>query len=115
MTYVYAAIGILGMTAIIGIYLLSLVLKDKETPKKIAAVHGIFAIIALILLIVYAYDNPPGPIESIIILSIAATSGILTVYTHITNKKAPKWLAVAHGLTALVGYVLLLLFALFKY
>jgi hypothetical protein len=52
MNIIYAAITIFGMTAILGIYLLSLVLRDRQTPKAAAIIHGLFAVTGLILNII---------------------------------------------------------------
>lgn len=111
METLYAAIAILGMTAIIGMYLLSLVLRSKTTPTGIAVLHGLLAVTAVILLIVYCVRNTTGPRESIIVFLIAATGGIIMGYRDITGKSVPKWLAIVHGLIAIVGFILLLCFA----
>ncbi len=111
MNMIYTAIAIFGMTAIIGIYLLSLILRDKKTPKGAAFVHGLFAVIGLIILIVYCVGNDPGPIESIIAFVIAALGGFVLVYRDVTGKGVPKWLGIVHGLAAVIGYGFLIYFA----
>ena len=108
---IYSAIAILGMTAILGMYLLSLVLRNKTTPKGVSIMHGLFAVTGLVLLIVYCLGNNPGPLESIIVFSIAALGGFILIYKDITGQKIPKWLGIVHGLTAVTGYILLLCFA----
>ncbi len=110
---IYFAIAIFGLTAIIGMYLLSLILRDKQIPKGAAIIHGLFAVIALVLLIVYCVGNEPGPLVSIVVFSIAALGGFIMGYRDITGRKVPKWLGVVHGLTALVGFIILLMFAFF--
>lgn len=110
MNTIYTAIAIFSLTAILGMYLLSLVLLDKETPKIVSMVHGLFAVTGLILLITYLYGNDTGPLVSIIIFSIAAFWGLILIYKDVTGKKIPKWLGIAHVLTAVVGYVFLLCF-----
>lgn len=113
MTTIYTVIAILGLTAIIGMYLISLVLSDKPTPKAASIVHGIFAVIGLALLINYSVWTAPRPLASVTIFIIAALGGITMLVRHITHKPIPKWLAVVHGLAAVTGYVLLLVFAFF--
>lgn len=111
MTTIYTAIAILGMGAIIGIYMLSLILTDKRPPNSASFIHGLFAVTGAGLLIYYCTKNAPSPVESVIILLIAAIMGLMVWWKEITGQKIPKWLAVVHGLTAAGGYTLLLIFA----
>lgn len=102
------------MTAILGMYLLSLVLRNKQTPKGATIIHGLFAVIGLALLIIYCFGNNPGPLVSIIVFSIAALGGGILAYKDITGRRIPKWLGIVHGLTAVTGFVFLLVFACCK-
>lgn len=108
---IYTIIALFGIGAIIGMYLLALVLQNKETPKVVAFVHGGFVAVALVLLIVYLVKNSNGPVESAVLFVIAALGGTVLIYRDMTGKKIPKWLAVAHGLVAVSGFVILLFFA----
>jgi hypothetical protein len=108
---IYAAIAIFGMTAILGMYLLSLVLRSKTTPNGLAFTHGLLAVTALILLIVYCFRYNNGPWESLIVFLIAAAGGITLGYRDITGQPIPKWLGIVHGLAAIIGFILLLCFA----
>ena len=110
MNILYTIIGLFALGAIIGIYLLTLVLQDKETPKAAAFIHGIFVVIALIMLIVYLTNHSPGPIESLVLFVVAALGGLVLIYRDLTGKKIPKWLAVVHGLAAVAGFAFLLIF-----
>ena len=89
METIYTAIAIFGMTAILGMYLLSLVLRDKQTPKGISILHGFFAVAGLVLLIIYCVGNEPGPVASIIVFSLAALGGFILIYKDVTGKKIP--------------------------
>lgn len=110
---IYTALAIFGLTAILGLYLLTLILRDKQTPKGAAIVHGLFAVTGLILLIVYCVKHEASPIESIIIFSIAALGGFILAYKDLTGRKIPKWLGILHGVTALAGFGFLLCFAFY--
>jgi hypothetical protein len=114
MTTLYTIIGLFALGAIVGLYLLTLVLKSKETPKAIVFVHGLFVVIALIMLIVYTTKNSPGPLESLVLFIIAAVGGIVVAFRDFTGKKIPKWLAVVHGLVAVTGFLFLLIFTFSK-
>jgi len=111
MNIIYAAITIFGMAAILGIYLLSLVLRDRQTHKAAAIIHGLFAVTGLILLITYCKGNEQSPLVSIVVFAIAAMGGLILAYKDMTGKKIPKWLGVAHGLTAVIGFSFLIFFA----
>lgn len=106
----YTSIAFFALAAILGMLLLSFILRDKETPKGIAFTHGPLAAIGLVLLIIYTFQHSPGPVESAILMTIAATGGIIVFARDITNKPIPKWLAILHGLIAVAGFITLLLY-----
>jgi hypothetical protein len=110
----YTIIAIFALAAILGMTLLSYVLRGKETPKGIMILHGLFAATALVLLLNYVFNNEPNPMESAILFVIAALGGFVLVARDVTNKPIPKWLAVVHGLVAVGGFVLLIVFTLNK-
>src|SRR5919202_1300629 len=108
---IYAAIAFFALAAILGLILLSSILRSKETPKGVAIGHGLLAATGLVLLIIYSTSHTPRPIESVILFVIAATGGFIVFSRDITNKPVPKWLAIVHGLIAVTGFVFLLIFA----
>lgn len=110
---IYIAIAVLSLTAILGLYLLSLLLRNKSTPKGVTIIHGLMAAAALILIIIYSFVNKPSPWESVIALVIAALGGFMLNYRDITGKSVPKWLGIGHGLVAITGFALLIYFAFF--
>ena len=114
MGIIYGAITIFGMVAIVGMYLLSLIMRNKETPKAVTIIHGLFAVLAVVLLVIYCFANHTGPLVSIVIFIIAAVAGVIVNYKDITGKKVPKWLAITHGLVAVIGFAFLLAFAFFS-
>lgn len=108
---IYTAIAMFALAAVLGMVLLTFVLQGKETPKSIVFSHGPLAAAGLVLLIIYAFQKSPGPIEAIVLFLIAATGGIIMFSRDMTGKSIPKWLAVVHGLLAVVGFIFLLIFA----
>src|SRR5262245_42722257 len=104
------AILLFSIAAFLGVYLLTYVLQNKNTPKSVAFIHGPIAATGLIILIIYAFLYKPAPIVSIIIFILAALEGAILIYRDITGKSLPKWLAIGHGLTAIIGFVFLILF-----
>jgi peptidoglycan/LPS O-acetylase OafA/YrhL len=112
MTIIYASIGFFALAALLGMYLLSFVLQGKETPKAIVFTHGPLAVIGLVLLIIYITRGGPNPWESLTLFVLAALGGLYMLSRDLTGRPIPKFLAIGHGLLAVAGFVLLLLFAL---
>ena len=106
----YYIIAVFALAAILGMTLLSYVLKNKETPRGLMIMHGLFAATGLVLLLYYVFGNSPGPVESAVLFVIAALGGFVLAIKDITGKPVPKWLAVTHGLIAVSGFIMLLVF-----
>jgi hypothetical protein len=111
MTIIYTSIGFFSLAALLGLYLLTFVLRGKETPKAIVFTHGPLAVVGLVLLILYITGEGPDPVESLVLFVLAALGGLYMVFRDLTGKPIPKILAVGHGLLAVSGLVLLLIFA----
>lgn len=112
METIYLCITLFALGAILGIYLLSFVLRKKMTSKIVAAIHGIIVATSLVMLIYYAFIHGPGLVASIVLFVIAALGGITLMIFDITGKTFPRWLAVVHGLVAVSGFIFLLAYAL---
>lgn len=108
------ATALFSLAATLGAYLLSFVLQNKDTPKGIVFIHGPLAVIGLIVLVIYAFFHTPAPIVSIILLILAAIGGFMLIYRDITGQSVPKWMAVGHGITALIGIICLIGFTFFS-
>lgn len=102
------------IAALLGFYLLSFVLQNKQAPRVVAFTHGPLAATGLIILIIYALSHHPKPIVSIVLFVLAAFGGLMLIYRDLTGKSVPKALAMGHGLTAVVGYLFLIFFIFFK-
>lgn len=100
------------LAAMLGVYLLSLVLADKKINKSVAITHGLFAAIGLVLLIVYPFYYEPSPILSTVLFIFAALGGLTMMYKGISGKAIPKWLALGHGTLAIIGLATLVVFIL---
>ena len=108
----YSIIAVFALAAIMGSILLYHVLGSRPVPRGVLILHGLFAATGLGLLIYYVMGNEPGPMEAMILFIIAALGGFVMVSRELTGKPVPKWLAVVHGLLAVSGFILLLVFAL---
>jgi len=109
-----SALLLFTLAILLGVYLLSFILQDKPTPKKIVFIHGPLATIALVILIIYAFFHNPTPLISIILFVLAALGGLMLIYRDLTGKSLPKWMAIGHGATATLGYIFLIYFMFFK-
>ena len=107
MTNIYLIISLFALGAVIGMYLLALVIQEKKRPTAVAVIHGIFVAAALVLLIFYNMQNP-GLLDSIVLFIIAALGGLVLFVKDITGKPVPRWLAMVHAVVAVAGFVVLL-------
>lgn len=104
------AIIVFALAALLGLYLLSYVLTNKNTPKGVAMIHGGIAFTGILILIIYSllYQSP---LASLVVFILTALGGFTLFYLDITGKKIPKILAVGHGSLAILGFILLVIFA----
>lgn len=109
---IITAIDLFAFAALLGVFLLVFILKNKETPKAVTFIHGPAAVIGLILLIIYSFQYRPAPIASLALFIIAAIGGAAISVLNITGKSIPKWLALLHGSLAVAGFIFLVAFAL---
>jgi hypothetical protein len=108
---IIVALGFFSLAAILGLILLSFVLRNKHTPKGFLISHGMLAAIGVVLLISYIVTSaPPRPVESLVLFIIAAAGGATMGYRDITGKSVPKWLAITHGLIAISGFISLVIY-----
>jgi hypothetical protein len=103
----YSIVGLFSIGALAGIYLLTVVLQNKQTPKFVSLIHGGCVVIAFTMLIMYSLEKP-GPVESIVLFAMAALGGLVLIYRDLAGKPIPKWLAITHGLLAVTGFSFLL-------
>ena len=106
----YSALGFFVLAAVLGLYLLSFILNNKNTPKGVAITHGFFAVIGILLLFIYPFLYTPSPVTSLVLFIFAALGGLLLMYRDLTGQPLPKWLALGHGVTAILGFIVLEVF-----
>jgi len=107
MTIIYTTLVIFGLTTILGLYLSSLVIRFKQTPKVVIVVHGILSMAGFILLLFYC----PGTVIITLFFMVATICGVILLYQDLTGAKFTKWLCYAHGIMTIAGLVLLLIYA----
>jgi hypothetical protein len=113
MNLIYLAIGLFAVSAVLGLTILVKWLTSKDATMGVKYAHGIFAAIALVLLIVFAAKNPDHfPLVSLVLFIVTALAGFYMFVRDLNKKESPMAIAVIHALVAVCGVVALLLFAL---
>ena len=107
----YTTIVLFALAAIVGFIILKNWLTSAETSRTTIYLHGIFAVVALVLLAVYAFQNPAHyPMVSIILFVIGALIGFYMFAEDLKKRFSPTWLAIVHALFGVAGFLLLLFF-----
>jgi hypothetical protein len=110
---IYAAIALFAISAVLGLTILIKWLTNKKASRGVIYSHGIFAAVALVVLVAFAAQNPDNmPKASLALFLIAAVVGFYMFFRDLKNKMSPMGLAITHALVAVTGFVALLLFAL---
>lgn len=106
----YLIIGLFALAAVMGIINLKHWMGETKPPRGVVYAHGLFAASALVLLLIQAMKSDGAALRtSLIIFIIAALAGFYLFARYLKNKIGPGWLAMIHGLVAVVGFVLLLM------
>lgn len=112
MSLLYVSIILFAVAAVFGLTILVKWLGKKDASSPVIYGHGIFAAIALVLLIVFALQNAANyPQVSLILLIVAALGGFYMFFRDLQKKMSPLSVAFIHALLAVAGFVGLLLFA----
>ena len=114
MELIYTAIGLFATAALIGLYMLSLVLQKKPVPKGAAITHGLLAATALVLLIVDMIKTGADTVQIVVLFVITALGGVVLFARDLTGRSLPWGLAIIHGLLAVTGFVFLLVYTFGK-
>jgi len=99
-----------ALAALLGFFLLTRILRNKETPKGISMLHGLMASTGLILLIIYsASNNRPDLFVFVAVFVGAALGGLILIYRDIQGKTIPKPLALLHGALAVSAFLTMII------
>lgn len=98
------------LTAMLGVVMLSYLLKGKHIPKGFSMLHGPLAVTGIVLLIIHNFQTVEDAWLPVGIFAAAAIGGFILLHRDLTGT-APKWLGIAHGLIAVTGFLILLGFA----
>jgi hypothetical protein len=107
----YTALALFVISAVFGLTILLKWLQKSSPSMTVIYTHGIIAAIALVLLIVYAIQNPANfPKVSLVLFIITALFGFYMFIRELMKKFSPLAVAVIHALIAVSSVVALLIF-----
>src|SRR5687768_15272780 len=105
----YLTIGLFAVAAIIGVIILKNWLTSSNTSRTVIYAHGVFAAIALVLLLIHVLNNPDTSLKaSLALFVVAALAGFYMFFQDLKGKMSPMWMAYTHGLVAVTGFLVLL-------
>ena len=108
-----ASIIIFALAAVFGLLNLIAILSNRQTSKPVVYSHGLFAAIALILLIIFTVNAVgSSPVLSLVLFIIVAVVGFFLFARDLSNKPGPKAIALIHGLVAVIAFIILIIFAI---
>lgn len=111
MNAVYLALSFFAFAVILGMYLISFVLEGKKPPRIIVFILGPSVVFGLAALVLYSTNQGGGFVAPIVLLSIAAASGLMLFTFDFTESKIPRWAAISNGFAAGTGFIVLLFYA----
>jgi len=110
---VIICIVLFAVAAVFGVVNVTRIVVADRAPRATVYIHGVFAAVSLVLLVIYSIiHSQSAPIVALILFIIAALGGFTLFGIDVATKKPPKWLGFVHGAVAVAGFVLLLIFAL---
>ncbi|CAM2983499.1 Uncharacterised protein [Legionella steigerwaltii] len=99
-----------------GLFLLTAILQNRPVNQVVKALHGIFAALGLIIIIVYMLAFMTGQAAilraSLIILIVAALGGLTLVSLAKKGKQVPKVAVLIHPIIAIAGLIALIIYVL---
>ncbi|HHT0594329.1 TPA: hypothetical protein ACTXXA_002730 [Legionella anisa] len=108
---------VLFLAAVIcGFFLLTAILQDRPVNQKIKALHGVFAGLGLLIMIVHMLTFMSGQssllIASLIILIVAALGGLTLAMLARKGKPLPKLAVIVHPIIAIAGLIALVIYVM---
>ena|SRR3990167_4030543 len=108
------AIILFILAALLGLLIVKAIFKNKSTPKRVVLMHGSFAGIALLLVIIYVITGHTSPliITSLVLFIVAALGGLTMLTIDLSKKPIPKSFAIFHPLIAIIALTTLIIYLL---
>ncbi|MCE5186775.1 MAG: hypothetical protein LLF76_11690 [Planctomycetaceae bacterium] len=98
-----------AIAAVLGIILAAMYQKGQLSLGT-AVIHGLFAAIGLVLLIIAVAQADVSTLgkTALVLFIIAALGGAVLIYNHLTKHALPKPVIAIHAVVAVVAFLLLL-------
>jgi len=107
------SIVLFTVAALLGLFVLYKVLRGHSIPRPAVLSHGFFALLAFILLLIFAVNNPDrGPWISFGFFAVIVAAGVYMFAQDMAKRKIPKWIALIHASLAVIAIFLLIAFAI---
>lgn len=104
-----ASAALIAIGAIVGVLMLTNLLKGHHIPKALTFIHGGLVVTGLILLIIFNLRQPAhANWMSVIFFVLAAMGGIYILLHDIRHQKVPLPIVLIHGAVAATGFIILL-------
>ncbi len=103
---------LLAFAAILGLVLAAAFFQGKSLSLTTAIFHGTFAAVALILVVVQAYQMnfEAAFVRALVFLVLAAIGGgVMLIFYHLRGRRQPAGLVVGHAILAVIGFLILLI------
>ena len=106
----FAAIACFALAALGGAVLGYLQLKRANAPLGLALLHGLLAVVGVILLIMSISQGAAGNVlmAALVLFLVAALGGLALFTIHLRRRPLPVMLIVLHALIAVAAFVALL-------
>jgi hypothetical protein len=110
MALVVVALILFAVAAVLGATMVSRRLGDKPIPLSLAAAHGAFAGLGLVVLLVAVGQGIGGlGAAALILFVLAALGGFYLFSIYLRKAPLPVSSIVVHGTIAVIGFVVLLI------
>lgn len=104
-----ASAVLISLGAILGVLMLTNLLKGHHIPKALTFIHGGLVVMGLVLLIIFNISYPEkANWISVGCFLLAAVGGVYILFHDIKHEKVPLPVIFAHGAVAATGSVVLL-------
>jgi hypothetical protein len=107
----YLPVVLFAIAALGGLTMAGMKFMGKGIPMPLALGHGIFAAAGLVTLIMNIVQNRVNTLMnvSLVLFFIVAIGGFTLFSLHLMKKRQPAMLIAAHGLGAVISFVVLLI------
>ena len=100
-----------ALVVLLGAILLTYVIQKRKPPRWLVMIHGPFAFLSILLLIIQSFRVPDGEdyIWTIIVFCVTAAGGLYLIYQDFTKPVISRKIAIMHGIFAISAFLLLIL------